>query len=339
MRVLGEGEQLFFKAPTGWNENEPNPFTPDGSYGPDWSVFRLRDEDDYNIINGRPGGAFCEKVTESGDVSALEERRRTGPYCFLAGRGVLDTEARYAEIVRAEPLRGRRIMMPVPRGVDPEGFIGGCYTSIETRLADFLEYETSHGRKVIVSFPADFDTDVIVDRALANTPDRSAIRPDDPRWWVHSTPLSNWEKIRACGELRSHDRLRREGLSHAGIGLFAFGEPADYSEYVMLGWALAIGPEHVVSSQQKGYLITEEDTPYEPGVRLYFDGHRIIHDGLAVSDGLHLMKVHDHLPLDPYLVATISAPDVDPNGEVETWTPWTFLQAANQHFISVFVLE
>jgi hypothetical protein len=320
----------YYNAPHGWTEKDPNPFTPDGTYGTEWSVFRLRDEDDYNIINGRPGGAFCEKVPENGDVSALEERRKIGPYCFLPGRGVLDSEARYAEILRAEPMRGHRIMMPVPPGVSPEGFVGSCYTGIETRLADFLKYEDAHGRRVIVSFPP--DTDAIVTRALAETPDRSEIRPDDPRWWVHSTPLPNWEKIQACGELRAHVRLQQEGLSQPGVGLFAFGEPADYSEYVMLAWALAIGPEHVVSSQQKGCLITEDDTPYEPGVRLYFDGHRIIRDGLAVSDGLHLLKVHDHLPLDPYLVAAITARDLDPTGEVRTWTPWTFLNESNECF-------
>jgi hypothetical protein len=330
---------MYLKAPPGWDENQPNPFTPDGSYGPKWSVFRLRDEDDYNIINGRPGGEFCEKIPEGADESALEERRKIGPYCFLPGRGVLDIEARYAEILRAEPMRGHRIMMPVPPGVPPEGLIGSCYTTIETRLADFLKYETSHGRRVIVSFPPDMDADATVKHSLDITAPRSEIRPDDSRWWVHSTPLGNWEKIRESGELRSHARLRREGLSHAGIGLFVFGEPQDYAEYVMLAWALGVAPEHVVSSQQKGRLITEEDTPYTPGVRLYFDGHRIIRDGLAVSDGLHLLKVHDHLPLEPYLVAAISARDVDPNGEVQTWTPWTFLKAANQDFISRFAVE
>jgi len=309
---------IYHIAPLGWTENEPNPFTPDGSYGPEWSVFRLRDEDDYNIINGRQGGP-------------------AGPYCFLPGRGVLDAEARYGEIVRAEPFRGCRIMMPIPPGVSPEGFIGSCYTGIETRLADFLKYENAHGRKVIVSFPP--DTDAVVTQALAETPDRSEIRPDDSRWWVHSTPLPNWEKIQACRELRSHARLRQEGLSQPGVGLFAFGEPVDYAEYVMLAWALAVAPEHVVSSQQKGRLITEEDTPYEPGVRLYFDGHRIIRDGLAVSDGLHLLKVHDHLPLDQYLVAAISAGDADPTDEVETWTPWTFLNASNEYFIERYACK
>ncbi len=324
----------YLRSPAGWDENQPNPFTPDGIYGPEWSVFRLRDEDDDRIANGRPGGAFCGKVPDSGDESHLEQQRGQGPYCFVMGRGILDIEARYADLLRGELLRDYKICMPPPPGAAPVTFVGRCFTSMETRLADFLKYETDHGRRVIVSFPPDVDADSVVRRAVECTPDRSTVRPDDPLWWVHSTSVENWAKIRGCGELRSHERLRREDLSRGAVGLFVFGEPADYAEYVMLAWALWVSPEHVVSSQQKGRLITEEDTPYTPGVRLYFDGHRIIRDGLAISDGLHMLKVHDHLSLEPYLVAAIGARDVDPSGEVEVWTPWTFLNRANDCFAS-----
>ncbi|MDO8585809.1 MAG: hypothetical protein Q7T82_02105 [Armatimonadota bacterium] len=322
----------YLIAPPGWTPESPNPFTTDGSYGSEWSCFHLRDEDDSNIINGRPGGEFCAPVPENADESVLEKRRGTGPYCFLPGRGVLASEARYAELLAAELVRGHRVYMPLPLGADRDAFIGRRFTSIETRLADFLRYESSHGRKVIVSFPPDMDSDAIARNALASTPENRTVRPDDPRWWVHSTPLESWEKIKDCGELRSFARMRREKGSPMGIGLFVFGEPADYAEYVMLAWTLAIGPEHVVSSQQKGHLITEEDTPYTPGVRMYFDGHRIIRNGLAVSDGLHLLKVRDRLPLDPYLVMAVSVKDVDPRGDVEVWTPWTFLNRANEYF-------
>ena len=283
-------DMKYLRAPAGWDETQPNPFTPDGSYGAEWSVFRLRDEDDDRMVNVRRGVELYKvPVPEDTDGPG----RNNGPYCYVLGRGVKD---------------------------------------IDTRLADFLRYETGHGRKVIVALPQDTDTDAVVDQALAGTPERRAIRPEDPMRWVHSTPLENWESIRACGELRSLGRLRREGESMPGVGIFAFGEPDDYADYVMLAWAAGIGCEHVVSSQQKGYLITEEDTPYTPGVRLYFDGHRIIRDGLAVSDGLHTLKVHDHLPLEPYMVAAIGVKDVDPEGAVEVWTPRTFLDAANECF-------
>lgn len=325
--------QPYHVAPLGWTPESPNPFTPDGSYGPAWSCFVLRDEDDWQVFNGRPGSQFCGPVPENTDESHLEKQRGSGPYCYIAGRGVMDTKARYETVVNADLFRGHKIYMPLPDGADRESFLGNCWPSLEAKLADFLRYENNHSRKVIVSFPCDIDAANLMDRAFAVTPEQRSVRPDDPRWWVHSTTIENWEKIKACGELRSFARMRRKKGSPRGIGLFVFGEPADYAEYVMLAPTLGIGPEHVVSSQQKGYLITEEDTPYTPGVRLYFDGHRIINDGIAVSDGLHLLKVHDHLPLEPYLVAAIGTNDVDPNGEVEIWTPWTFLNRANQQFV------
>ena len=283
----------YLKAPLGWDQNQPNPFTADGGYGTGWSCFCILDVDNDRVKNGRPGGELYRTHVSEADDGSLEERRSEGPYCYLMGRRV---------------------------------------DSIETKLADFLRYESRHGRKVIISLPADFDADILVKQALQRTPNRSVVRQDDPIWWVHSTPLGNWEMIRDCGELRSIARLRRENLPLPGVGLFAFGEPADYAEYVMLALVEGIGPEHVVSSQQKGYLITEEDVPYDPGVRLYFNGHKIIRDGLAVSDGLHTIKVHDHLPLDPYLVVAIGAKDVDPNSDVRVWTPRTFLEHANRFF-------
>ena len=269
---------IYLKAPPGWDETQPNPFTPDGSYGPEWSCFRIVDE---------PGERSCNY-------------RKSGPYCWLPNRDV---------------------------------------PGLETRLADFLRYETSHGRKVIVSCLPGTDEDTFVARALQNTPDESAVRSTDPRWLVHSTPRTSFDQINACGELRSCARLRKEGINIPWIGLFEIGEPEDYGEYVMFGDIQRIGSEWVVASQNKGTMICEEDVPYEPGVRLYFDAHSIIRDGLAVRDGLHLIKVHDHLPLSPYLLAAIGVSDVDPSGKVPVWTPRTFLDRTNECFASRFAVE
>lgn len=220
----------------------------------------------------------------------------TGLYCFLAGRKV---------------------------------------QNLETRLADFLRYENAHGRKVILSFPPDFAADELVRRTLEYVPDVTRIRPDDPRWLVHSTSVPAWERIRACGELRSLARLRRGGIEARGVGVSEFREPDDYADYVMFCGHDHIAAEHVVASQAAGRIITEEDTPYQPGVRLYFDAHRIILDGLAVRDGLHILKVHDHLPLHPYLITTIGVSDIDPEREIPVWTPRTFLDQANERFASI----
>ncbi|GAG10178.1 unnamed protein product, partial [marine sediment metagenome] len=177
--------------------------------------------------------------------------------------------------------------------------VGRYYAELEAAIADFLRYESLHGRKVIVTCPEEIDLDTIIGRSLKNTPRASIIRDDDPKWVVHSTPVNHWEKIEACGQLRSIARLREEGVNFPAIGYEELGEPEEFKEYIAFGTLDAIGPENVVASHNKGFVFTEEHTPYHPGVRLYFDAHRIIKDGLAVRDGLHSLKVHDKLALNP----------------------------------------
>ena len=179
------------------------------------------------------------------------------------------------------------------------------------------------------------DAHAFVQHALAATPEWSVVRPNDPKWLVHSTTAQNWTAIHACGELRSLARLRREGIPAGGVGFAAFGEPEDYAEHVMLARAGAMAPEFVVASQHAGTIITQEDTPYEPGARLFFAGHRMIRDGLIVRDGLHEAKVYDHLPLDPYLIAGVTTADLDPEGKAATWTPRTFCLAALEYFSNI----
>lgn len=203
---------------------------------------------------------------------------------------------------------------------------------MKARLADFLRYEPRHGRRVIVACPADINAESLVEQALAEHPEGSFLTREESRWLVHSTDLAAWESIRGCGELRSLARLGREGYNVLALGVTELGEPSDYAEYVMLGLPGMPGPENVVASRRLGTIFTEENTPYTPGVRLYFDGHRIIDDGLAVWDGVHLIKVRDHLPLKPYLVMAVSAATVDPESQVSEWTPRAFLEAADAYF-------
>lgn len=61
----------------------------------------------------------------------------------------------------------------------------------------------------------------------------------------------------------------------------------------------------------------------------------MIRDSLIVRDGLHGAKVHDHLPLDPYLVASVTPADLDPEGEIAVWTPKSFCLAALEYFSNV----
>lgn len=116
------------------------------------------------------------------------------------------------------------------------------------------------------------------------------------------------------------------------MGFTEFGEPADYAEYMMFGSPDGIGPEIVVNCLLQGKFVYDENAPYTPGVRLYFDGHAIIRDGLAVRDGVHCLKVHNHLPLRPYLLAAVTAEALAAAGQSGPWTPRTFLKAANAWF-------
>ena len=203
---------------------------------------------------------------------------------------------------------------------------------LEIRLADFLRYEPRHGRRTIVAAPPDVDIDSLVRHSLETYSPGSFLTPDQSRWLVHSTPLECWEDIAGCGELRSLADLRRSGKNIVSIGREQLKEPDDYAEYAMLGSFDHIGCEHVVASHKRGEIFTDEDVCYSPGVRLYFDGHRIIRDGLAVWDGIHFIKVHHRIPLEPYLLKSITAKDVD--AKRNDWTPRTFLEAANQCFLS-----
>lgn len=269
-------EIRYHIAPPGWTHEDRNPFTADGAFGPGWSCFRIRAEEDGNGINRQwPNGLFA----------------------FVVGRGWR---------------KDRR--------------------GLAMDVADFLRYESLHGRQSIISMPADMDARAFVAGALANTPGWSVVRAGDPHWLVHSTTAQGWAAIQACGELRAQARLRRDGVAIPNLGGEWLGEPADYADYIMLGRAGIMASEFVVASRNAGRMITSPDTPYEPGVRLFCDAHRLIRDGLIVRDGLHVAKVHDHLPLDPYLIAAATPAAMDPQGKIIVWTPKSFCLAALDYF-------
>ncbi len=210
--------------------------------------------------------------------------------------------------------------------------VGRRCDRLAQRLADFIAYASSHERTVILASPEDIAVEEMIDGARAQTPPANVVREEDPRRLVHSTTLDRWARIQACGQLRCAARLRGEGDALPSVGSRDLGDPPDFEEYVMLGKIDSIGPEYVVASQQAGHLLPEPESVYEPGVRLYFDGHAIIHASLAVRDGMHETKVRGRLALDPYLVCAIRAEDVDPAGEVAQWTTSRFLAAANERF-------
>jgi len=104
------------------------------------------------------------------------------------------------------------------------------------RLFDFVRYETSYNRKVIIRFPNEI-RDLVLERLNSmdyEQVDKKAIRSSDSRWLVHSTTKQAWEEIQKTEALLSPTRLRREGKEVNEIGLKALLEPTEYSDYIML---------------------------------------------------------------------------------------------------------
>lgn len=202
---------------------------------------------------------------------------------------------------------------------------------LRQRLADFLRYESAHGRTVIVAFPEDVDPRARVAQALAATPPPHVVRPEDPKIIVHATTVGAWQSIRRDGYLKVGARSKAK-TAHTEVDAYLLDEPPDYSDHIMFGAVDSSAPEMVVASYQAGRFVMDEQAVYESGVRLYFDNHRIIEEGLGVRDGLHLMKVHRRLPLHPYLLGAVSVLDLAPLPEGEAWTVRAFVERANAAF-------
>jgi hypothetical protein len=215
---------------------------------------------------------------------------------------------------------------------------GRRVTDLESRLVDFIRYENAHNRTVILSFPKDVDVDGLLARARLQTPPADLVRLGDPEIVVHSTTRAAWESIVADGELRAAsyldlDRERSPSAEELSeIERYYQDEPTEYADYVMVGLMDSTAPELVLASNRAGSFVWSEDAVYEPGARLYLDNHRIIADGLCTRDGLHVAKVHERLPLAPYLLAAITVDDLDPEDVSAEWTPKTFVARANASF-------
>jgi len=195
------------------------------------------------------------------------------------------------------------------------------------RLFDYLTYETKHGRNVILSLQEHIDYDEVLALFFSFFSDNQ-FRQWDEKYLVHSTTKESWDSIKKSGIVLSPNELKKQGINILEIGLKAMLEPDDYSDYVMLDVLAGCG-ELVVNSRQLGYVCTNPDIEYIPGVRLYFNAEAIIKDGLGTRDGLHILKVKDKLPLDKYLLEWVSAEPF----QKKDWTPSTFTSTANKYFL------
>lgn len=196
------------------------------------------------------------------------------------------------------------------------------------KLTDFVEYEASYGRNIILKVPADAKSYIIKRLEDSTKSEGLIIRPSDAQWVVHSTTRQLWKEINETGALLSPSYLKNTGKVIPEIGIKSLMEPADYSDYIMLDILDGCG-EIVVNSRQLGYICLDPDIHYIPGVRLYFDAHSIISDGMCTRDGLHVLKVFERLPLDKYMILAVD----DTMLPQQLWTPTTYTEAANEYFL------
>ena len=166
--------------------------------------------------------------------------------------------------------------------------------------------------------------------ALASTPPAQQIRGYDPKIVVHSTTRERWPLIIESGRLLSASELSKVGQEVRAIGLETFGESAEYREFIHFSPFGKPNGEVVVLSRGLGRVCTDFEAEYVPGARIYLDAGRMIRDGIAVLDGLHVFKVRRVLELERYLVDAITSKDV--GGDESEWAPRRFAASADAEF-------
>ena len=183
-------------------------------------------------------------------------------------------------------------------------------------VADFLAYETAHGRHV----------DVVADRDLSGWRAWRApkLRPDPGAFPVqccthvypggcaaglvcHGAPAAAAARILADGALRPATAVSGRSADDL-TAASTWGEPGDYFEHVMLANGRCTAPEAVAYSRVLGRDLTPSDLSpgYPPAVRFYFRWPSLADHPGARFDGVHPMKILGGLHLDDGLVAVVA---------------------------------
>lgn len=201
----------------------------------------------------------------------------------------------------------------------------------EFKIFDFIQYHASYNKNIILAVDQK-DLDIAQTVYGNHSYQDKFLRPYERKVLVHTTTKESYNSIMQDGYLKSWDTLKKLGFltENTPIGRL-FGDPTDYSEYIMFTNG-GLGAERVVSSRQKGKIDLNYDSPYIAGVRFYFDADKIAKDGLLVRDGRHL-KVKDKLLLKDYIL-WIATPDI--LGIREETTPRLFADKANAMFEQKF---
>jgi len=199
------------------------------------------------------------------------------------------------------------------------------------RIQDFIQYETSYGKNIILAIDAD-DLNGSQLEYRGHKYNDCFLRDYEERILVHTTTIENYNKIITSKALKSWNTLKSENSDweESPIGAM-IGDPVNYSNYIMFGTG-GYYQEIITSSKQKGYIEMNVDCVYTAGARFYFSAERIAQDGLLIRDGVHL-KVKGKLSLSNYLLWTATSNVL---GISEQTTPRIFAETSDRMFTEKF---
>jgi hypothetical protein len=98
----GSSKPGYVMAPPGWTHEDPNPFSEDGSYGPQWSAFCVLDTAGPGFTTGKSGA---------------------GPFSARFGQNVPNLVNRLGDFIFYENLQGRTPIISFPPGFDGQAWI------------------------------------------------------------------------------------------------------------------------------------------------------------------------------------------------------------------------
>jgi hypothetical protein len=177
------------------------------------------------------------------------------------------------------------------------------------RVFDFIEYELSYGKHIIISISKN-DYEEAKQIYENHSFNDDFLRDYEKHILVHSTTLYGFKSILKDNALKSWNILKKEGkiTEPKPIGVL-LGDHDEYSDYIMFTHGGVTG-EIIINSKQHGRIIMNENEEYVAGARLYLDAELIAKDGLLVRDGAHI-KVKNNLPLEKYLIWYATIDNID----------------------------
>lgn len=202
----------------------------------------------------------------------------------------------------------------------------------EMSVCDFLQFQTSRQKNIILSMTqSDLENaQKIYDGHRFDDP---FLRKYEPDVLVHTTTYENWKSIEKDQCLKCWNILKNEkpNWEKSPIGQ-RLADPDDFRNFIMLSDG-SPASETIVLSKNCGKIITNQDTPYITGARLYFDSKKLACDGLLIRDGIHF-QVLNELALKPYLLWAATWETVGLKSSIST--PKEFAEKSNQMFDHLF---